>query len=975
MPAERRLVTVLFCDLVGSSKLTARLDPEDYAALLVAYRKRCAAAVARNGGFISSYVGDGVLACFGYPRALGRDAHSAVACGLEIAREVVALARGTALPGNAEIAVRIGIETGLVVAGQLGLAETMERDALTGLALPVAARLEEIAPPNGVVIGDATQELVASDFLLEELPAERLQRLPTPSRAFLVLGPVRPQGRRTPLTRRRAPFANREAELDVLRARWAEARAGRGQTVLLSGEPGIGKSRLVQELIDGIGEAPHALVILACTPQTAATALHPAIEALRATLVTEGEAAGAVSPAALAVITAGLPEDLAVPVLAEALGLGQCSIDLAPRAKRRLLMRAIEAWLLRQADQQPLLIVAEDLHWADPSLIELLQAVAELVPARRAMLLATYRSHLILPWPDRPTTFRLALGGLSHETAERLLDALLRQPAPERRDAILRRAGGVPLFLEEFALADGGPTVPRTLQQLFTARLDMAGEAKSLVQRAAVLGREAEQDLLVAFSGLAEPVAEERLARLAAAEILVPTGSPPATTFAFRHALLQEAAYESLLLAERRRLHKRAAALLAERRPHLAERRPELLAEHYALAGEQAVAARLFSRAARQALAASALAEAELLARRGLECAATLPAPQRTEPELELQVLLGHVLIARRGYASSAVQEAFEKALALAGAVPDEDSALPMLRGLATFYQVRGPLSKAAAISARLVAAAERSGDACMLADAWRRQAWNQCCMGQLAEAEAGFARALAAFDPARHEEHIAVAGNDPHVLALANLCWLDLSRHGVVRAALRAKEAVATAKTSPHAVSACYGFVFAAMALQQAGRWEEALRLAERARWTAEEKGFAYWSALSQAVIGRDQVHRGAAAAAWATIARSLESYRETQGELLRPFILSVLAEAHLGMGAPGAAENALREAIAVAHALEAGGFVPGLLLRLARLIGSPDRQRERSELLRMALATAQKQGADATALEAEKELRRDGR
>jgi tetratricopeptide (TPR) repeat protein len=321
------------------------------------------------------------------------------------------------------------------------------------------------------------------------------------------------------------------------------------------------------------------------------------------------------------------------------------------------------------------------------------------------------------------------------------------------------------------------------------------------------------------------------------------------------------------------------------------------------------------------------------------------------------------------------VQEAFEKALALAGALPDEDSVLPMLRGLDSFYQVRGPLSKAAAISARLVAAAERSGDACMLADAWRRQAWNQCCMGQMAEAEAGFARALAAFDPARHDEHVTVAGNDPRVLALANLCWLDLPRHGAARAARRADEAVAAAETCPHAVSACYGFVFAAVALQHAGRWEEALLLAERAGRTAEEKGIAYWIALSQAVIGRDQVHRGAAAAARATIARSLEGYRETQGELLRPFILSVLAEAHLGMGAQDAAEATLREAVEVARTLEAEGFIPALLLRLAQLMGTPDRRPGRRGLLRAALAAARAQGAGASALEAEAALRSGGR
>src|SRR5215510_5607800 len=256
--AERRFMTLLFCDLVGSSRLAARLDPEDFAALLVAYRERCAAAVVQNGGWMSGYSGDGVIACFGYPRAMGREAQAAVNCALAIAQEVSALAGATRLPGGSELAVRIGIETGLVVAGRLGPAAAMEVDAFVGTVPNTAARLQGLAEPNGVVIGEATHELVHHEFDCEELPAERLVHLQPPVRAFAVRGEAKRRGRRLVLNRRDVPLIGRSAPLGLLRERWARAAEGQGQTVLLSGEAGIGKSRLAQELVDHITAAPHA---------------------------------------------------------------------------------------------------------------------------------------------------------------------------------------------------------------------------------------------------------------------------------------------------------------------------------------------------------------------------------------------------------------------------------------------------------------------------------------------------------------------------------------------------------------------------------------------------------------------------------------------------------------------------------------------------------------------------------------------
>ena len=971
--SERRLMTVMFCDMVGSSRLASGLDPEDFAALLLAYRERCSASVFKHGGHVVSYAGDGVLACFGYPRAVGRDARAAVACGLDIAREVEKLAGAPDLPGSTDLAVRVGIETGLVVAGRLGAGRAMELDGLVGVALHIASRLQEIAPRNGVVIGSTTQELVGADFHCEEVPRERLARVPAPARAFLVLRARELPQREILGGQARAPLVDRATELATLRACWSTACARRGQTVLIAGEPGIGKSRLVQELISIAAAGPHELVALVCTPQTTATALHPAIEALRRA-VQRHSSTGDLTPDALVAWTAalGLPAEHALPILSEALGLGPGPRELGPETRRRLLVQRLEDWLLHCSVAAPLLVVAEDLQWADPSSLEFLRSLGELVPERRIMLVGTQRSDVAWVWPERPGTLHLQLTALERSDAELLLQALVLDLPAGVQEAIIHRAEGVPLFLEEFALASGGRTLPRTLQELFTARLDGLGPAKKLAQRAAVFGSEIETDLLAAIAEVPEPVIHENLAQLVASEVLVPAGPDAQASYTFRHAVLQEAAYDSLLLADRKRLHAQVASLFQARRGQLTELRPELLAHHYVMAGEPAAAVAFFIRAVRRALGASALEEGEAQARRALAIAEELPPEERVKAKVELLILLGQVLIARRGYASSTVQETLEEALAIAGDTPEEARLLPLLRGLTSFYQVRGPLSKASGLCARLVASAERSGDACMLADAWRREAWNRFCLGEIGPAQEAFARVLGFCDGERLAEHISVAGHDPRVLCLANLCWLAMVRRGRRAAARWALEAVAAAQQSPHLVSACYGLVLAAAALQLGGRWDEARDLAQRALATARDKGIIYWDALSEALLGYDDVQRGEVARGIAGLENGLARYNDTEGRLLRPFLLMLLAQAHRTAGALQLAQTALREALDVARTLEAPIFAPGLAFHLARMLTEPEQAHERRDLLATAVTLARRQGACAVARLAERELRR---
>ena len=731
-------MTVVFCDLAGSSALSARLDPEDFAALLVAYRERCARAVLQHGGYVSRYVGDGVLACFGYPRAVGRDAQSAVACGLAIAGEISALARDTSLPGGADLAVRVGIETGLVLAGRLGPGTATELDALVGSAPNTAARLQQLAPSNRVVIGEAAHELVSADFRCEELHHQI--NLTPPTRAYVVCGEAAWEGRPLRLGRRRGPLIGRVAELAELQRRWQGAVAGEGQTVLLSGEPGMGKSRLAQELLDRIGDTPHAFMLLACTPTGTATALHAAVEALRRTL----QSAVEISHGSLTLLQAlgnlalqaGLGNGTVLEVLAEAVGIGAGPDGLEPVVRRRLLLEAMQIWLLHQSDPGPLLILVEDLHWSDPTLIELLNGLAVIVPSRRAMLLVTYRSDFALQWQDRPATTCMALQPLSMPDCHRLIDVLAGNLSSATRDTILARSDGIPLFLEEFALTAGTPTIPRTLQQLFTARLDALGHAKRLAQCAAVLGRELEADVLAALAGLPLQRVEDYLSQLVDAEMLLPVTLAPAATYNFRHALLQQAISELVLLTDRRALHSRAAALLPKLRPALVERQPEIVAEHHEFSGRVGRGIALLHRRSTPSAGKRCITrngDAHLPRTGGGDVDAIGRRPgtgTRAAPSSRP----GAYREAR--YASATVQEAFELALGVAELVQEETRVLAPLRGLVSFYQVRGPLSRAETICNRLVVAAERSNDPCGLVDAWRRRGWNRGCMGRLAEAE-----------------------------------------------------------------------------------------------------------------------------------------------------------------------------------------------------------------------------------------------
>jgi class 3 adenylate cyclase/tetratricopeptide (TPR) repeat protein len=946
MPAtvggERRHVTVLFCDLVGSTGLAARMDPEEFADLLVAYRQAAMGCARRHGGHIARYVGDGILMTFGYPRALGRDAEAAVACGLELAAAIAGRYPEGVADGR-PVAVRIGIESGLVLIGSIGPEGGVEHDAVVGDVPNTAAKLQAAAPPGGVVIGEGTQRVAGQHFVCRDIASP--PGLAREMRVQLVTG-------RAPSARVRLgfdgvppPLVGREAEVEALLARWQRAVAGEGQVVFVSGEAGLGKSRLALALTERIvaAEAAHEELVAACAPQTETSALRPLVIALRRALgLADTAPAGEVDEAVVSLVERlRLPRDPAVPILAALLEGGDLPgaavRDMTPEAVRRVVFDALLAFVAQKAEQNPLLMLIEDLHWADPSLLAFVRLLAEQIRRQRVLLIATHRPEMTPDIAEHGHVLRLALRPLAAEEARQVVSAGSGAAlSDETVRAILARCDGVPLFLEEFARAAAdrrgapGAEMPDTLAEVLESRLDAVGEAKTTAQIAAVLGREVTPALLEPLAGLGAGTLSQHLDRLVGAGLLVPTGGAAQRAYAFRHAVLREAAYASLRRDRRRALHRATAELIERAHPDLARAEPETLALHWAEAGEAYRAAALWRIAAARALGASANEEAERHVRAAL---AVLPPPDQASDDarllaLQLTLQLGSALTALRGYAAAETFSAFERARSLAEGVTDAASLYPVISGLKAFYMVRGPLPEARRLGERLLALAERAGDAALLRDARRRMGWCLTCMGELAEGEALLRQVVADAPTA-----LTASGSNVVAMAHGNLA-VNAMLAGTEAAALAEAEAgVARARRGGHSLSLAYAAGLAATVNQVLGHVEATRALAEEVHAVALDRGIAYWSAMARIISGWVRAVDGEAADGVARIRAGIALYLDTQGAVLLPYAQGLLTDALRLAGDVDAAREAARYGIETATSLGGRAFVPDLLRRLGAL------------------------------------------
>src|SRR5712692_10597604 len=621
LTGERRHLTVLFSDLVGSTALAAQLDPEEWRAILADYHRAVGQAVERFGGYVSQYLGDGVMAFFGWPEAHDNDAERAARAGLAILDTISKLNEQTARP---ELSARIGIDSGAVVVG----ASAGKNADVFGDTPNIAARVQAAAEPGTVVITDATHRLVSGLFVVDQLGAQALKGIERPVQLYRLIQPSRVRGRleAAAASRGLTPFVGREDELRLLMSRWERALDGEGQVALIIGEAGIGKSRLLQRFHEQIGGTPHTWIEARAGAFFQNTPFYPVTELLQQFLGGNGDKSAEVQLAQLEprLELAGLKPAETIPLIATLLNLPLSDkyppLPLSPEQRRRRLLATLVEWVLGTARAQPLVVATEDLHWADPSTLELIQLLVEQGATARLLLLYTARPEFRAQWPPRAHYMQITLSRLSARNVRTMVEevAARRAMSDETIATVIERTGGVPLFVEELTravLESGGAgltgrKISVTLHDSLMARLDRLGSAKEIIQIGAVIGSEFSYELLRAVHPIAEEDLHRALRSLADAELLYVRGIAPDATYQFKHALIRDAAYEALLRSRRKELHLIVARMIDEKFSALKEAHPELLARHWTEAGETESAIAEWSRAGKAAEARNAFREA-----------------------------------------------------------------------------------------------------------------------------------------------------------------------------------------------------------------------------------------------------------------------------------------------------------------------------------------------------------------------------
>jgi class 3 adenylate cyclase/tetratricopeptide (TPR) repeat protein len=788
--AERRQLTVLFCDLVGSTQLSGQLDPEDLRAVVRAYQEAAAAVIQRYAGHIAQYLGDGLLVYFGYPAAHEDEARRAVHTGLGIVQAIATLNTRLAAPYGVHLAVRLGIHTGPVVVGQMGGGGRHEHLAL-GETPNIAARLQSLAPANAVVISAVTARLVQGTFALEDLGTHTLQGIAESMAVSRVCGllatPSHDEEFVTPGVPR---LVGRDEEVGLLRRRWEQSKAGHGQVVLLSGEAGIGKSALVEGLRAQVRAEGLPRLAFRCSPYHTTSALYPVITHLEHLWQFEPDDPSDTKLAKLemGLRPYGLPLAELVPLVAGLLSVPLpaerfAALALTPLQQKQQTLDALLAWLVAEAERQPVLVAWEDLHWADPTTLEAIGLVVEQAPTVPMLHVLTSRPEFSPPWPQRSHMTPIVLNRLERPQVEALIThrASYKTLPAEVVQHIVAKTDGVPLYVEELTkmlLASAllreeadqyvltGPlrtvAIPDTLQDALMARLDQLHLAKEVAQFGAVLGREFAYELLQAIASQDEDTLRAGLAQLVTAELLYQRGRPPRARYLFKHALIQDAAYASLLKRTRQQVHQQVAQVLEARFPALVETQPELVAQHYTAAGCTEPAVRYWQRAGQHASDRSAHLEAISHCTTGIELLTTLPeTPEHTQQALTLYIALGAALQQTKGFAVPEVEHAYAQARAWCQQVGETPELVPVLFGLFRFYVARPQLHTARELGDTLLRLAQRTDDPALTVIAHYALGSTWLWLGAFPAARQHLEGGIALYTPDQHRALVFRIGQD----------------------------------------------------------------------------------------------------------------------------------------------------------------------------------------------------------------------
>ena len=989
---ERRHLTVLFSDLVGSTEISAHLDAEDWREIAAQYQRTAAAAVTRFGGHVAKYLGDGLMVYFGWPEAHEDDAERAVRAGLALVDDVDAMNGRLTVEHNVKLSVRVGIETGSVVMGRGG----GEGADVFGDAPNVASRVQSAAEPDSVVITSAVHELVSGLFVVEDRGAHQLKGIERPIQLYRATqSTVARRLTQRPAARMQTPFVGRDDDMRLLLSRWERAREGQGQVALVMGEPGIGKSRLVEEFRAHIRDDPHVWVECAGEQLFQSTPFHVVRQILDQGLGWRGDESPEerLTQLELRLERAGLKVGEAMPLIAEMLSLPipdkYPPLLFAPEQKRKRLLANLAGWVLHVSRVQPMVMAMEDLHWVDPSTLELTQMLVEQAATAPLMLLYTARPEFRAPWAMRAHHAQITLNRLNDRHTREMVASVVARAAlaQDLIDAVVKRTDGVPLFAEELTrlILDGEGRsqvrqIPATLQDSLAARLDRLGPAKEVAQVAAVIGREFSYGLLQAVAAISETELQSALERLVDTELIYARGIAPDATYQFKHALIQDAAYEALLKSRRRELHRRVAQMITERFAAVAEAQPEVIAKHWTDAGETELAIAAWRTAADTAFERNAFKEAAEGFRQALTILRTLPESSiRDGRELELMNRFVQVLQLTQGFNAPEAAAATQRALALAE--KRDDLAQLVSRMVGTFNSVfnTGDFAAAGVVANQTLGLARRDGSPALLGCAYAYLVANCYFRGDLGGAEEHFISGAGMFEAAG-KDHPAVLGagfcygsltawargfpdaardrmrqaidgaNDlKSPFELAHTHCIAAVLHLLLREFANAKGAAAVAID----LSEEHGYrqigsgstIFLGVSEALLGNVTEGLALVDSAlRSWVETKARIFWT-LHLGYKAAAQAQGGKVLEALATVEEALQA---NPTELcFRPDAIKIRGELRLRLHQSEAAEADFRESVDIARKIGAKLFELRATTSLARLLRDTDRRDEARAML----------------------------
>ncbi len=1006
LDGDRRQLTVMFCDLVDSTMLSERLDPEELRAVLRTFQATGAEIIEQLGGYIARYIGDGLLIYFGYPAAHEDDPERALRAALGI---TAALPRLNAqLRDQLEVMrerplqVRIGIHTGLVVVGEMGAGANLDPAAIVGETPNVAARLQTLAPPDSAVISSVTYRLIQGYFTCASMGPQILKGIAKPVEVYRVLGESGARSRIEVATRAGLnPLVDREEEIALVSKCWERTKEGKGQVVLLSGEPGIGKSRFVEEIKLQVAREGYTQIEFRASAFHENTAYYPIVEQLQRwlNLQTSDSPQENLDKLERKLSEYGFELPEALPLFSALLSLPQPAgyppLTQTTQRQRQKTLELLVLWLLKESERKPLLAVWEDLHWCDPSTLEFDNLLLDRMPKARILALVTARPDFVSQWAALPHYTQLTLGRLEHRHAELMAkDVAGAKSLPaEMMQQIVSKTDGVPLFVEElvkmvmesgmlkerrghYELSSALPplAIPSTLRDSLMARLDRLSAVKEVVQLASTLGREFTYELIRAVWPLNEVALQKGLAAMVKAELLYKSDSVAQEKYYFKHSLIQETAYESVLRSKRQQLHLQIARTLEEKFPAVAEAQPELLARHCMAANLKEKAIVYWQRAGGMAVKRSANKEAISHLATGLELLKTLPdGAEHAQQELTMLATLSAALIATKGYSDPEVERTIIRARELCQQLGETPQLFPFVHKLCAYYVLRGELNTAKEVGEQLLRLARATQDPNLLLEAHNGLGSALFYLGELRPAREHFEQANEIYDPKLHSSHAFIYGLDPGVFALSYDARLVGYLGYLEQAREKMEQALTLARNVAHPLTLASAWHCAAEVHRQRGEAQASYECAEREIELAREQGFPLWFALAQIYRGWALARLGHHEEALATIPKGIADYRATGAEMAVPIFLGLLAEAYDQAGQAQEGLRVLAEAIAIVQRIEDRGSGAADLYRLRGdllLVVSRDDEAEAS--FRRASEIARRQQAKSPELRATMSLAR---